>query len=661
MTLLLVACGVLLMTGLAVFLFQRAPRAAAAVAATGAVSAAILGLIPCVQVLWSGSAVALALPWSMPGGAFSVGLDAVSAVFIIPVLLIAALSAIYGAEYLQPFHDGPAAARFWFYYNTLVASMVMVILARNGLLFLMAWECMALTSFFLVMYEHKKPEVREAGWVYLVATHMGTAFLLVSFMLMGREVGSLDFDQIGVLPPAVAGTVFFMALIGFGAKAGFIPLHVWLPEAHPAAPSPVSAVLSGVMIKTGIYGMVRILMLLGVPRIEWGWILIGIGITSGVLGVAYALAQHDIKRLLAYSSVDNIGIMALGLGVGVLGQSTGHPLIAQLGFAGALLHVVNHALFKSLLFMGAGAVARATGTRDIDQLGGLAKLMPWTAATFFVGALAISGLPLLNGFISEFLIYYGSFLSCLEPAGHNAVPFLGAIIGLALIGGLAAACFAKAFGIMFLGEPRTEHGRGARDPGWAMRLPMLTLALVCALIGLGAPWVLGAIKPAVGLLTHAPAQAVFGGAENVLKLLGILTGCLWGLLILTGLLWLGRWALLKGRPVRQGPTWDCGYAAPVPRMQYTASSFSLWFVEWFRWALRTGQQRILPQGIFPGASSISTKTEDGFHEGIFRPIFARARWAFSKLRWIQHGELQLYVLYIALTLVVLLIWYARNL
>ncbi|MBU4200225.1 MAG: hydrogenase [Verrucomicrobia bacterium] len=661
MTLLVVACGLLLLTGLGALLLQRRPRGAAVFGVSGTVAAAMLGLYPCLRVLLGGSAELMCLPWPVPGGAFAVGLDAVSAVFLIPVLFVAALSAIYGVEYLQPFREGPAAGRSWFYYNVLVASMVMVLLARNGLLFLMAWECMSLASFFLVMYESEKPGVREAGWVYLVATHLGTACLVAMFVLLGREAGSLDFGRIGALPPAVAAAAFCLAIIGFGTKAGFVPLHVWLPEAHPAAPSHVSALLSGVMIKTGIYGLVRMLMLLGPPRTEWGWVLIGIGLTSGILGVAYALAQHDLKRLLAYHSVENIGIIALGLGVGVLGLSTGHPLIAQLGFGGALLHVVNHALFKSLLFLGAGAVVHATGTRDIDHLGGLAKVMPWTAAAFFVGAVAISGLPPLNGFVSEFLVYYGSFLSCLESGARAALPFIGAIVGLALIGGLASACFAKAFGIVFLGEPRTEQGRSAHDPGWTMRLPMLILAMACGAIGLGAPWAVRAMRPAVALLTHEPTAIIFTGTGNVLDLLGGLTECFWALVGLVGILGLGRWVLLRGRVVRQGLTWDCGYAVPSPRMQYTASSFAQWFVDWFRWALRTEHHRSLPQGVFSGTAFMNTETEDGFHEGLFRPVFERARWAFSKLRWIQHGQLQLYVLYIALTLVLLLIWYASHL
>jgi len=283
---------------------------------------------------------------------------------------------------------------------------LLVVVARNGVLFLMSWELMSLASFFLVTLEDEKESVRRAGWIYLIAMHLGTAFLLAMFLLLGQNAASLDFERLSTAA-APSGVFFLLAVIGFGTKAGFIPMHVWLPEAHPAAPSHVSAVMSGVMIKTGIYGLLRILTLLGPPAAWWGWTLVAIGIVSGILGVLYALAQHDLKRLLAYHSVENIGIIALGLGIGVLGISYSNPMMAALGFTGGLLHVVNHALFKSLLFLGAGSVLHATGTGELDRLGGLLKRMPVTGTTFLIGAVAISGLPPLNGFVSEFLIYLG--------------------------------------------------------------------------------------------------------------------------------------------------------------------------------------------------------------------------------------------------------------
>ena len=301
---------------------------------------------------------------------------------------------------------------YWFFFNGLAASMAMVAVAANGVLFLICWEVMALCSFFLVTFESEEESVQRAGWTYLVATHIGTAFLLVLFLMLGRQAGggSLDFDTFLAARGhmgAAADVLFLLALVGFGAKAGFVPFHIWLPEAHPAAPSPVSAVMSGVMLKTGIYGILRTLTFLGAPHLWWGWLLIATGLVSGIFGVLMALAQHDLKRLLAYHSVENIGIIALGLGLGVLGVAWRLPALAVLGFAGGLLHVVNHALFKGLLFMGAGSVQHATGTREIDLLGGLIKRMPWTGRTFLIGAVAICGLPPLNGFVSELLIYTG--------------------------------------------------------------------------------------------------------------------------------------------------------------------------------------------------------------------------------------------------------------
>src|SRR5207248_1872894 len=297
-------------------------------------------------------------------------------------------------------------------------------------------EVMALSPFFLVMFDDRKTAARHAAWIYLAATHLGTAFLLVLFIVLGGAAGSSDFDAYrSVLQnnPGLASLVFVLALIGFGSKAGIVPAHVWLPEAHPAAPSHISALMSGAMIKVGIYGLVRILTLLGTPQPWWGWTLIAIGASSGVLGVLFALAQHDLKRLLAYSSIENIGIILLGIGIGVLGLATGTPALAVIGFAGGLLHTLNHSIFKGLLFLGAGAVQHASHSLEFEQLGGLLKRMPWTGAAFLAGAAAIVGLPPLNGFISEFLLFYSGFAAVLDPAPHIAVAGLIAIIVMGLI------------------------------------------------------------------------------------------------------------------------------------------------------------------------------------------------------------------------------------
>src|SRR5208282_490863 len=330
----------------------------------------------------------LHFPWPVPYGEFFIEIDPLTAWFLLPTLLLSALCAIYGVGYLRSWQGRRSLGPVWFFYGLLVLGMVLVLLARNAVLFLVAWELMALASFFLVTFEHERESVREAGWIYFVATHLGTAFLLAFFLLLARETGSMDFNvwaEKGIHTQGLAGILFLLAVVGFGTKAGFMPLHVWLPEAHPAAPSHVSALMSGVMIKTGIYGIVRMLAFIGSPPPWWGWTLVFIGAVSGILGVLFALAQHDIKRLLAYHSVENIGIICLGLGVGLLGISFGAPLVAFLGFAGGLLHVLNHALFKGLLFLGAGAASHAAGTREIDRLGGLMRRMPLTGAAFLVG------------------------------------------------------------------------------------------------------------------------------------------------------------------------------------------------------------------------------------------------------------------------------------
>ena len=642
--------GIWMLSGLAALFAYRSPRTATACGVGGAVAGSLVALVPVLGVLAGGHVEPLRWPWAVPFGEFHIALDALSAWFLLPILILSAAAAVYGGEFLWPYRERKSLGPPWFFYNVLVASMALVVLARNGVLFLVAWEVMAVSSFFLVTFEDEKESVREAGWTYLVATHLGTAFLLAMFVLMGREAGSLDFDAFGAaaFAPALANLLFVLAVVGFGTKAGFMPLHVWLPEAHPAAPSHVSAVMSGVMIKTGIYGLIRTLMILGTPPLWWGWLLIGIGLTSGIVGVLFALAQRDLKRTLAYSSVENIGIIALGLGLGTLGTSMQSGALTALGFGGALLHVLNHALFKGLLFLGAGAVAHGTGSRDMDRLGGLLKRMPLAGAAFLVGAAAISGLPPFNGFVSEFLIYFGAFKGAVSLPASGAVPMLAVIAGLALIGGLAAACFTRAFGMVFLGEPRSDEARHAHEPGLAMRLPMWILAGGCVLAGMGAPLVWGVVTRAFGVaeeyraLAAEPLSWIVIGSALFLALVG-------ALVVL-------RRELLSGRVVGQSATWGCGYARPTARIQYTATSFSQPITTQFDSLLGTCASVAPPDGYFPRHSAVASETLDACSEKIYRPAFTLLDRALSRLRWLQHGTVQLYVLYIALTLLALLVW-----
>jgi formate hydrogenlyase subunit 3/multisubunit Na+/H+ antiporter MnhD subunit len=620
----------------------------------GTLVGSLCGIIPAVRVVLGAPAQSLRMAWDVPNGSFFLELDPLSGFFLVPVFLLCALAAIYGADYLDAYRGRKALAPSWFFFNLLVASMVLVILARNGVLFLMAWEMMALSSFFLVTFEDEKESTRQAGWIYLVASHIGTAFLLVLFILLGTANGSLDFDRFSA--SSGAGLLFVLALVGFGTKAGFIPLHAWLPEAHPAAPSHVSAVMSAVMIKTGIYGLVRVMMLLGAPQAWWGWVLCAIGLSSGVIGVLLALAQHDLKRLLAYHSVENIGIIALGLGVGTLGLSAGLPAVAAIAFAGALLHVLNHALFKGLLFLAAGNVLHSAHTREIDHLGGLLRRMPRTGGIFLIGAAAISGLPPLNGFISEFLIYLASFKGALALDGASSVPLLATIAGLALIGGLAAACFTKAFGIVFLGQPRSEHAEQAHEVGLAMVLPGFVLAAACILIGLLGANVVYAMAPLISEVTGLSAAIVrtsLSAAAHSVAFVSITGGALVGI---ATLLALGRAIALSNRSVSANVTWDCGYAEPSRRMQYTASSFAQPLTDTFDLLLQTRRVLIAPRGFFPREASLATETPDPYQEYIFRPLFRAIGCDLLLLRPLQQGKVQLYILYIAVMLLLLLLW-----
>lgn len=636
-------------------LLIRSERAAFLTAGTGLWAGTVLAGIPVVSALLNLPVSSLSLGWPVPGGALNLRLDPLSAFFCLPVLLIAPLALIYGRAYLSG--GTKRLGSHWFFFNLLTASMLLLMVAHNALLFLVVWEIMALSSFFLVMFDHEQQEVREAGWTYLIATHLGTVALLVFFAVLGSDAGSLDFARIASANhsgPALA-VLFLLALFGFGVKAGFIPLHVWLPEAHPAAPSHVSALMSGVMIKTGIYGILRALVLLGQPTVFMGWALVITGIVSGVGGVLFALAQHDLKRLLAYHSVENIGIIIIGIGAGVLGLAWQIPALAFLGFGGGLLHVLNHAIFKSLLFLGAGSVIHSTGTRNIELLGGIFKRARWTGWTFLIGAAAISGLPPFNGFVSEFYIYFAGISGLSSASPGPVILAVCVLASLALIGGLAMACFAKAFGIVFLGEARSEHALQARDPGWMMRLPLAVLSLLCILIGLLAPLTIFLIHSPVRVLTGL--QTATDQTTPLLRMvLSIIALLLAGLIIFAAMLRLIRSRLPRGKEESVSGTWDCGYAQPTARMQYTASSFADPLTDLFSPVLGTRQKGSKVKGCFPRAADFHSDTPDAAREHIFAPVFKLVGRLISPLRRVQHGNLNGYLLYIAITLIVLLVW-----
>ncbi|HUJ63009.1 MAG TPA: proton-conducting transporter membrane subunit [Kofleriaceae bacterium] len=592
----------------------------------------------------------LAAAWPVPGGSLSVGVDAISGMFAIQISVVTALGAVYGLEYWSQAGHPQNARKLRAFYGVTTAGLLLIVIARNAMLFLFAWELMAVGAFLTITTEDEKPLVREVGYVYLLATRIGTLALFAMFALLFAASGTLDVDGwAAAMSSGTADAIFVLALVGFGLKAGVMPLHVWLPGAHANAPSHVSAMMSGSLIKIGIYGLVRITALCAHPPMWWGIAVLVAGTISGVLGVAFAIGQHDLKRLLAYHSVENIGIICIGLGVALIGRSTGRVDLEVLGLAGALLHVWNHGLFKALLFLSAGSVLHATGTRDIDRLGGLWRRMPRTALAFLIGAVAICGLPPLNGLVSELLVYIGLFRSVTDTGGTSWLACAFAAPALALIGGLALACFAKAFGAVFLGAPRTAAGEHAHDPGGTMLAPMAALAACCLFIGLGAPLIAPLLDQAIAAWSGDPAPRLVTLAP--LTAVALVAG---GLLIALAL------AARAIRTTRRVPatvgTWDCGYASPSARMQYTASSFADTLVSMLAWALRPARHVTTPSGVFPASARVETHVPDVVLDRGLRPAFALAGRYLGRFMFIQRGSVHAYLLYILGALIVLLLW-----
>jgi hydrogenase-4 component B len=597
--------------------------------------------------------------WHGSMASLSLRVDGLSALFLLPVLALPALGSVYGLGYWPQAERGAQSIRLQAWFGLVTGAMTIVCVAASALLFLAAWEVMALAGFLLVLTEHEKAEAQRAAFVYLASAHAGNLALFALFALLGRLAGSYDFAAMAGLDGGapLAGWVFGLALLGFGLKAGLVPLHFWLPGAHAAAPSHVSALMSGVLLKTGIYGLLRVTGFFGPVPAAWGWWLLAVGTASAVLGVAFALAQHDVKRLLAYHSVENVGIIAMGAGLALLGRATGHPALVVLGFSGAVLHVVNHAAFKGLLFLGAGAVHHATGTRELDRLGGLARAMPVTAALFLVGAAAISGLPPLNGFASEWLVFLAGFQAVLGR-GPGSTPLAGlAAPSLAFVGGLAAACFAKVYGTVFLGQGRSPHAARGHEPPRTMLAPMAALALACAAIGLApAVWLPALVRAAAGW-SGLPATALDGPARSAWQGAWRVSLVALVLLVGAGLLVAWRRRRLQG-PQPTAPTWGCGFSRPTPRMQYTGSSFAAELVLRFGWVFFPRTRVEPPSGVFPRRAGFDSHVPDTVLDLAILPALGSGIRVADRLRAQLGGRVQSKVLLLLLGVLGLLAWLA---
>lgn len=621
----------------------------------------------------SGATLAYALPF--PGVEFFLRIDGLTAFFLGLIGSIAALASLFGLAYQQHFIGKYALGPFGFFYNLFLLGMVLVVSANHGLFFLFAWELMSLASYFLVIFEHKEARNIRAGFLYLLMTQLGTIFVATALFLGYKATGSFDFDlwraQGSSLSPVWQGVMYAAVLVGFGTKAGIIPLHAWLPEAHPAAPSHVSALMSGVMIKTALFMMIRFFFdfFPGAP-LEWGLGILVLGAISALLGVLYALSERDIKRLFAYSSVENIGIMLLGIGAAIVFMNYGLQDFFVFALAATLFHILNHAIFKSLLFLSAGMVVSATGTRNMERYGGLIRVLPYTAFFFLLGAMAISSFPPFNGFASEWLIFQSLFVGVAASSLWVKLTFLVSIASLAFTGGLAMATFTKAFGVTFLGRSRNEgeslgHAVRGEKKSWLMHVPLGVLALLALLLGIGASW-------AVSFLVGIVASLVYGGGTDLvfpyLRFLGMNENfsdilpvhgtavALTVFLVVIGAM-VGWWT--RKRRVVLAPTWDCGMPLSG-KMQINATSFSRSLMTVFRGILRPTKQTEIEYHdaetrYFTATHRVKTEFLDVYQHYFFRPVTRVLGYSSFLAKKVQSGNVNAYILYVLITLVVLLI------
>jgi hydrogenase-4 component B len=650
--------------------FARRPGASRRVALAGSAVASIVTGALALDVLRTGRILRGELfRHTASGLALGFALDPLSAWFLLVLALLAIAIAVYSVAYLR---HGTLAARAPFVavgFNLLVGAVEMVFTASGVVGFLFAWELMTLLNAALVATEHERRESRRAALLYLAMSHIATGCLISGFFVVARAAPSLGFEHVlsgsALAPGPARDAAFLLFLAGFGVKAGAIPLHVWLPEAHPAAPSGISALMSGVLIKTGIYGLFRVGAFgLGEPALAWGVLVLACGGASAILGVLYALMQHDLKRLLAYHSIENIGIILLGLGAGMMALSAGRAELAAVGAAASLLHVLNHALFKGLLFLGAGGVVAASGTRQIEEMGGLVKRMPWTALCFLVGALAISGLPLLNGFVSEWLLFQG-FLYGFHLSSDALVRFLFPVAGalLALTSALAAACFVKAFGLTFLALPRGEGAQRARESPPLMLLPQASLAALCLALGLAPGLALEALRGVVATLPGVrPAPEMVRGWLAIAPGPGHFDHLQPALLAGAALVGLAlAWALSLGRGygVRRAPSWGCG-GELTARTEYTATAFSKPLMMIFRAVYRpTREVETVGEAHFPREVRYRAEIEPTFERFLYGPLTRGVLGLAERMKVIQAGSLHAYLAYVIVLVVglVVLLWW----
>ncbi len=598
------------------------------------------------------------LPIGLPDLPFHLRLDALSAFFMVLLGGASFGVTVYASGYFRGMETGPLALlALW--YHLFLGGMVTVLLADDAYAFMVAWEVMALSSYFLVTTDHKVPDIRRAGFLYLLIAHIGAVALLLTFGVLQGGHGDYTFDtmRLAEMTPFWASVVYLLALFGFGAKAGLVPMHVWLPEAHPAAPSPVSALMSGVMLKTAIYGLLRVTFdLLNVQIGWWGTLALALGLVTALYGVIFAAVQSDMKRLLAWSSIENIGVILAAFGLALIFYTEGKSALAALTVTALLYHALNHAFFKGLLFIGTGSVLHATGGRHMGRLGGLMRHMPWTAWLTLIGALAIAGLPPLNGFVSEWLLLQAFLFTpgLTQPYLNMVIPVAAATVALAAA--LAAYVMVKFFGVVFLGQPRDPALHDAHEAGWPERLGMFWLAAGCVLLGLLPTQVIAMLEPVVRMLVGQTLP----GSSSWLMLTPVSTerasyaplvffAVVTGVLLLT-ILWVHR--IYHGR-VRRSAPWDCGYPEQDARMQDSAEGFGQPIRQIFEVFMRVERETPDPFDRKPHYQQASL---DKVWFLLYEPIARIADWLSQQAGRLQHGRIQWYLIYSFVTLIFLLVF-----
>jgi hydrogenase-4 component B len=623
-------------------------------------AAGVCAVVAGVIALSTGQAQQTTLPLGLPWLVWHLRVDALAGFFLLLIGTVVIAAACYGPAYVREFEHGrDPLSVLGAFTGLFIAGMLGVVIADDAFLFMVAWEVMSLSSYFLVAYQHEQAANRQAAILYLLMAHIGGLCILLGYGVLAGFGDGFSFDAMRAahLSPAWAAAAFGLALLGFGMKAGLVPLHAWLPEAHPAAPSYISALMSGVMLKVAVYGLIRVTFdLIGDPQWSWGLICLILGCVSALFGVLYALMQHDLKRLLAYHSVENIGIIFIGLGLSMIFFGTGHAVLGRLGLMAALYHCLNHAVFKSLLFFGAGAILQHSHERDLERMGGLIHRMPHTALFFLIGCISISALPPFNGFVSEWLTFQTALQAPALDSGvlRILIPVSAAV--LALSGALAAACFVKVFGVAFLGQARSRHVRSAREASAGMRVAQGMLAGLCLLLGVlpavfvhwfsAVPVALfGAGLPSAashGWLWLTPVSPQVASYGAPLVLVGIAVA--WGL---------SYWLLHRGaaRPLRRVPPWDCGFGPLSPRMQYTATAFSMPIRRIFKpaWTVEESLDGNAAAGL-----RHQLHVKDRLWRALYEPV-ARFVWTAARhMGRIQGGNVRIYLAYSFFTLLILL-------